>query len=76
MNVQEIIVGGIVIVCIYFISKRILHYIKRIRNNEPSCDGCGSDCGGCCHTYAQRYKNEKKHDFIEKNLENPCRIKK
>lgn len=76
MNVQEMIVGGIIIVCLYLIGKRILHYIKRIKNNELPCSDCGCDCKACCHPLSQSCKDEKKRDSIEKNLENPCRIKK
>lgn len=63
MNVQEIIVGLIVLVCLCLIGKRIVHYIKRIKENKPSCGGCGSDCGSQCPFFSATNENEKKSDF-------------
>ena len=66
MDVQEIVVGIIVVCSLGFILHRILRIIKRIRRNDmPSC-GCG-----CTHCPSSgNCLNEKKNsDFIEKNPE-------
>ncbi len=68
MNVQEFIVGLIVCVCLIGLMRRILHYFKRIRNNESLCDGCPGGCG--CQSC------EKKDDFIEKTSNKTCGFKK
>ena len=72
MDVQEIVVGIIVVCSLGFILHRILRIIKRIRKNDmPSC-GCG--CTHCPSSW--NCLNEKNSDFIEKKSRNACGFKK
>ena len=45
MNVQEIIVGIIVLGSFVWLVRRIVQYINRIKRNGGTCPGCG--CTGC-----------------------------
>ena len=45
MNLQEIIVGIIVLGSFVWLVRRIVQYINRIKRNEGPCSGCG--CTGC-----------------------------
>ena len=45
MNLQEIIVGIIVLGSFVWLVRRIVQYINRIKRNEGACPGCG--CTGC-----------------------------
>jgi hypothetical protein len=45
MNVQEIIVGIVVLASFVWLVRRIVQYINRIKRNETPCTGCG--CAGC-----------------------------
>ena len=45
MNLQEIIVGIIVLGSFVWLVRRIVQYINRIKRNEDACPGCG--CTGC-----------------------------
>ena len=56
MNVQEIIVGILIIVSFAWFARRIYQTIKQVSGkNAPTCD-CG--CGEC--PLAQKCENEKK----------------
>lgn len=45
MNVQEMIVGILVLVSLLWLIKRIKHYFRQISKDELPCAGCG--CAGC-----------------------------
>ena len=72
MDVQEIVVGIIVVCSLGFILHRILRIIKRIRRNDmPSC-GCG-----CTHCPSSgNCLNEKKIAISSKKIQKCLRIQK
>lgn len=49
---QKIIVGIIILACLYWIIKRIHQYFKRISHKENPCEGC---CG--CDLYKKKQEN-------------------
>lgn len=56
MNVQEIIVGILIVACFGWIIRRIYQTIRQIKGKIPPTCGCG--CDGC--PIAQKCQNEKK----------------
>ncbi len=45
MDIQEIIVGILVLASFVWAIRRIVQNVKRIKRNESPCAGCG--CDGC-----------------------------
>jgi len=72
MDVQEIIVGIIVVCSLGFIMYRILQIIKRISKNEVS--SCGCNCANC--PASKSCPSEKNGDFIEKKSIKRLQIQK
>lgn len=55
---QELIVGIILVVVLFFVVKRIDKYRKKFIKTDDACNGCGSSCEGC--PIAPGITNQKK----------------
>lgn len=56
MNIQEIILGIIILVCVVWIIRRTVLCFNRIKRGNNPCEGC--PCG--CRTRGKNCENEKK----------------
>ena len=72
MNLQEIIVGILIVGCFGWIIRRIYQIIKEIKGKTPPTCGCG--CSDC--PIAGKCQNEKNSDFLKIFHRNACRFKK
>ena len=63
MNIQEIIIGIVILLCMTWITRRTILCFKRIRFRESPCLGC--PCG--CKTKEINQQYEKNSLFAKKN---------
>ena len=69
---QEISVTLIALVAMLWSANRMFLYIKRMKEGNSPCSGCGcTDCPSL-----KTFETKKNSDFCKKNMENACRFKK
>ncbi len=69
---QEIIVTLIALVAMLWSANRMFLYIKKLKEGNSPCAGCGStDC-----PVSKSFETKKNGDFCKKNMENACGFKK
>ena len=69
---QEIIVTLIALVAMLWSANRMFLYIKKLKEGNSPCAGCGStDC-----PVSKSFETKKNGDFCKKNMGNACGFKK